>query len=117
MYAMLCTCPDICYVVGLVSRSQRNQNIAHWVAIKRLLHYLEGTKDWMLCYQGGDLTIVAYTNSSFSDDPDDGKTICGYIFLLGGGAIFWTSKKQESTVMSTMEAEYVGCVEAAIEAV
>ena len=29
MYAMMCTCPDICYVIGLVSRYQSNHSKKH----------------------------------------------------------------------------------------
>ena len=50
MYAMMCTRPDICYAVGLVSRFQSNQRLAHWKAIKRILRYLKGIADYILCY-------------------------------------------------------------------
>ena len=51
MYAMLCTRPDICLDIGMVSRYQSNPVPAHWKAIKRLLRYLKGTVDYSLCYQ------------------------------------------------------------------
>jgi hypothetical protein len=41
MYAMMCTWPDICYAVGLVSRFQSNPGQNHWKAIKRILRYLK----------------------------------------------------------------------------
>ena len=50
MYAMICTRPDICYVVGLVSRFQSNPRLAHWKAVKKILRYLKGTADYVLCY-------------------------------------------------------------------
>ncbi|XXG84444.1 hypothetical protein AAC387_Pa10g1957 [Persea americana] len=97
MYAMLsCTCPDICYAVGLVSRFQSNPGIAHWNAVKRIFRYLKGTKDMMLCYLGGGLSLLAYRDSSFSDDSDDGKSTSGYVFLLGGGAISWSRPSASS---------------------
>lgn len=34
MYTMLCTRPDICYAVGLVSRFQSSTGIAHRNAVK-----------------------------------------------------------------------------------
>ena len=40
MYAMLCTRPDICFAVGLVSRYQSNPGTAHWQAVKRIMCYL-----------------------------------------------------------------------------
>jgi hypothetical protein len=55
MYAMLYTHPDICFAVGLVSRFQSNPGPTHWKAVKRILWYLRGTADYMLCYQGRDL--------------------------------------------------------------
>jgi hypothetical protein len=30
MYAMLCTRPDICFIVGMVSRYRSNLGPAHW---------------------------------------------------------------------------------------
>ena len=50
MYAMLCTRPDICFAVGLVSRYQSNPGREHWKAVKRILRYLKGTMDYHLCY-------------------------------------------------------------------
>jgi hypothetical protein len=35
MYAMMCTRPDICYAVGMVSRYQSNPGDAHWTAVKK----------------------------------------------------------------------------------
>ncbi|KAK2974054.1 hypothetical protein RJ640_006246 [Escallonia rubra] len=57
MYDMLCMRPDIYYVVGLVSRYQSNPGPTHWNAVKRILRYLHGTADLVLCYHGGDLRL------------------------------------------------------------
>ncbi|KAL0407607.1 UNVERIFIED_CONTAM: Retrovirus-related Pol polyprotein from transposon TNT 1-94 [Sesamum radiatum] len=48
MYAMMCTRPDLCFVVGMVSRYQSNPGPDHWVAVKRILRYLKGTSDLAL---------------------------------------------------------------------
>ena len=50
IYAMMCTRPNICYVVGLASRFQSNPSIKHWMAVKIILRYLKGTTDYVLCY-------------------------------------------------------------------
>ena len=52
MYIMMCTYPDICYVIRLVSRYKSNLSPNHWMTVKRILRYLKGTLDYMLCYQG-----------------------------------------------------------------
>ena len=63
MYVMMCTRPDICYAVGLVSRYQSNPGYKHWNAVKRILAYSRATTDYALCYQGGDMRLVGYTDA------------------------------------------------------
>ena len=87
MYAMLCTRPDICYAVGLVSRYQSNPGQTHWKAVKRILRYLRGTADYKLCYQGSDLQLVGYSDADWGGDLDERKSISGYVFLLNNGTI------------------------------
>ena len=40
MYVMLCTRPDICYSVGIVSRYRSNPGTEHWTVVKHILKYL-----------------------------------------------------------------------------
>ncbi|GKB07615.1 retrotransposon protein, putative, ty1-copia subclass [Tanacetum coccineum] len=40
----------------------------------------------------------------------------GYVFVLNGGAMDWKSAKQSTTVMSSIEAEYIAAAEASMEA-
>ena len=64
-YAMLCTRPDICYVVGIVSHYQSNHGMGHQTVVKHILKYLRRTRDYMLVYSGGDLNPIGYTDSDF----------------------------------------------------
>ncbi|XP_074297742.1 secreted RxLR effector protein 161-like [Silene latifolia] len=104
MYAMLCTRPEICYAVGLVSRFQSNPGPTHWQGVKRIMRYLRGTSDIVLCLQGGDLRLKGYSDADWSGDLDESKSTSGYAFILSGGAISWCSKKQDCIALSTMEA-------------
>ena len=113
----MCTRPDICYVVGLVSRYQSNPEYKHWNAIKKILAYLRATTDYALCYQGGDMCLVGYTDADWEGDIDERKSTSGYAFLLSRGVISWYRKKQTCTALSTMEAEFVACSAAVQEAV
>uniref|UniRef100_A0A2N9EJK6 CCHC-type domain-containing protein n=1 Tax=Fagus sylvatica TaxID=28930 RepID=A0A2N9EJK6_FAGSY len=117
MYAMLCTRPDICFAVGMVSRYQSNPGPAHWRAVKRILRYLRGTSDHALCYHGEDLRLTGYSDADWASDKDERKSTSGYAFILGGGAVSWCSKKQSCIALSTMESEYVACSAAVQEAV
>ena len=48
MYAMLCTRPDICFAIGIVSRYQFNPGRECWTAMKNIIKYLKSTRDFML---------------------------------------------------------------------
>ena len=50
MYAMLCTRPDICFIVGVAINYQSNPGLNHWVAVKNILKYLRRTRNYMLVY-------------------------------------------------------------------
>ena len=117
MYAMLCTRPDICYAVGMVSRYQSNPGIAHWSAVKNILKYLRRTRNYMLVYSGDDLKMTGYTDSDFQACQDNRASTSGSVYTLNGGAVVWRSKKQSCIADSTMEAEYVAGCEAAKEGV
>ena len=74
MYAMLCTMPDICYAVGIVSRYQSDPGEEHWIAVKHILKYLRRTRDYMLVYSSGSLETIGYTDSDFQGDIDSRKS-------------------------------------------
>ncbi|KAL5548410.1 hypothetical protein UlMin_003641 [Ulmus minor] len=101
MYAQVCTCLDIAYIVGMLGRYLSNPGMDHWRAANRVMRYLQRTKEYMLIYRRSDqLEIIGRRSTS------------GYIYLLAGGAISWRSAKQTLITSSTMEAEFVACYEA-----
>ena len=50
MYAQVCTRPNIAFVVGVLGRYLSDPGQNHWKAAKKVLRYLQGTKDLMLTY-------------------------------------------------------------------
>ena len=87
MYVMLCTRPDICYLVRMVSRYQSNPRSKHWQAIKHILKYLQRTRHYMLVYWCEDLIPIGYTDLYFQLDLNFRKSISSCVFTLEGGAI------------------------------
>ncbi|KAA0065617.1 gag/pol protein [Cucumis melo var. makuwa] len=83
MYMMLCTRPDICYAVGIVSRYQSNPRLAHWTTVKTILKYLRRTRDYMLVYGSKDLILTGYTDSDFQTDKDSRKSTLEYVVAYG----------------------------------
>ena len=65
MYSMLCTRPDICFVVGMVSRFQSDPGEEHWITVKHIFKYLRRTRDYMLVFQDESLVPIGYTDSDF----------------------------------------------------
>ena len=107
MYAQTCTRPDISFAVGMLGRYQSNPGMDHWKAAKKVLRYLQGTKDYMLMYRKSDqLEAIGYTDSDYAGCVDTRKSTFGYIFLLAGGVVSWKSGKQSVIATSTMEAEF-----------
>ncbi|CAM8984117.1 unnamed protein product [Rhodiola kirilowii] len=118
MYAQVCTRPDIAYAVGVLERYQSNPGIDHWKAAKKVLRYLQGTKDYMLMYRRTDnLKVIGYSDSDYGGCIDSRKSTSGYVFMLANGAVSWRSAKQTLTATSTMEAELVSCFEATSQGV
>ncbi|KAL0410471.1 UNVERIFIED_CONTAM: Retrovirus-related Pol polyprotein from transposon TNT 1-94 [Sesamum latifolium] len=117
MYVQVYTRPDIAFAVGMLGRYQSNPGIEHWKTAKKVMCYLQGTKDLQLIYkQTENLEVIGYSDSYFAGCLDTRKSTSGYIFLLANGAISWKSTKQTITASSTMGAEFVACYEATSQA-
>ncbi|KAL1219965.1 Retrovirus-related Pol polyprotein from transposon TNT 1-94 [Cardamine amara subsp. amara] len=116
-YVQTCTRPDISFVVGMLGRYQSNPRMDHWKAAKKVLRYLQGTKEHMLTYRRSEhLEVIGYSDSNYVGCIDSRKSTFGYLFLLAGGAISWKSGKESVIATFTMEAEFVACYEATIHA-
>ena len=91
----------------------------HTGLLKRVLHYLKGTKDYAITYRARaarDTNIFhGFTDAGYAN-CDDLKSTSAYVFLAAGGAITWQSKKQSVVALSSTEAEYVALSEAGHEA-
>nr|GEU80497.1 hypothetical protein [Tanacetum cinerariifolium] len=66
---------------------------SYWTAVKNILKYLRNTKDIFLVL------------------------VTGYVFVMNEGVVDWKISKQSTTIMSSMEAEYIVVAEAAMEAI
>nr|GEW31602.1 hypothetical protein [Tanacetum cinerariifolium] len=51
--------------------------------------------------------LEGYTDASCISNTEDNSSTSGWVFLLGGGAVSWASKKQTCITGSTMEYEFV----------
>ena len=118
MYAQVCTRPNFAFVVSMLGRYLSDPGQSHWKATKKVLRYLQGTKDLMLTYRlTGTLEMVGFSDFDYAGCMDDKKFTSGYIFMMTKRVVSWKSVKQTLTTYSTMEAEHVVCYEATFHAI
>ena len=106
---MICTRPNVSYALNVTSKYKSDPSESHWVAVKNILKYLRKTKDVFLIYgdRAIDLHVKGYMNASFKYDRYDSKSQSSYAFTLNGRVFNCKSSKQETTVDSTTEVEYI----------
>jgi transposase InsO family protein len=114
MYASVATRPDISFAVSTLSQFLDNPGDAHWIGVKRIFRYLAGTRDVELTYGAERHDLIGYTDADGATQ-EHRRAISGNAFLIDGGAISWSSRKQELVTLSTAEAEYVAATHAAKE--
>jgi hypothetical protein len=68
-----------------------------------------------LTYGGQEKILAGYANTDGSM-VEDRHAISGYTFLINGGAVSWSTKRQEIVLLSMMESEYIAGTHAAKEA-
>ena len=56
-----------------------------------------------------------YADATYAN-AEQNQSVTSYVFIMGDGTITWSSKKQISTVLSSVQAEYIALSEASCEA-
>ena len=79
------------------------------------MRYLKATQERGIFYAVGriedeEVYLRGLTDSDWVGDVDNRRSTTGYCFTLGSGAISWSSRKQPTVALSSIEAEYrVAC--------
>ena len=108
MWGQLATQPDLSIVVSLLVHFQTNPGINHWNALMHAIGYIKNTMDYRLTYyRDSELPPVAYVNTNYGGCKDTCRSTSGYVFIMAGGAVTWSSKRQSTVALSMVEAEYV----------
>jgi hypothetical protein len=111
--------PDICFMVGYLSRFMEAPMSEHWSAVKHLLRYIAGTRTLGCSHmrQESEAKLVGYSNADMAGDIDDRKSTSGVLHFLGQSPISWQSTKQKIVALSSCEAEYVAATAAGCQGV
>lgn len=110
LYLTTCSRPDIAHAVSIASRTAQPTQ-AHWVALKRVLRYLKGTRDLGLRFRWENPNeLIGYSDADYANDAETRRSTTGYCIYFGGAPIAWRCQRQPIITLSTTEAEYVaGC--------
>lgn len=108
-YLALATRPDISFAVSTLARFGANPGPNHWAAVKHLLKYIKGTMDYKITYGPSPhpTAFLSFSDADYAGDQDKARSTSGWVILMGGGAVSWSSKLQTRTAESTTEAEYI----------
>lgn len=116
LYLSVTTRPDISAAASILSRKLCSPTIRAWTEAKRVLRYLNGSRDMRLRLGNGtNSDLFAYVDADHAGDMDDRKSNSGHVFLFRGSPLSWACRKQESVSISSTEAEYVSLSEACQE--
>jgi hypothetical protein len=59
--------------------------------------------------------MFGFTDASHAKEDLKWRSVSGYVFIVNGGAVSWSVKKQSIVALSTAESEYIAMTHAAKE--
>ncbi|GJR87416.1 retrovirus-related pol polyprotein from transposon TNT 1-94 [Tanacetum coccineum] len=101
--------PDIVHATCYCARYQAKPTEKHLTAVKRIFRYLKDSINIGLWYpKDTSFKLTAFSDLDHAGCLGSRKSAYGGIQFLGGDKLVsWSSKKQDCTSMSSVEAEYV----------
>ncbi|GJS44475.1 retrovirus-related pol polyprotein from transposon TNT 1-94 [Tanacetum coccineum] len=98
--------PNIAFATFVCARYQARLTVKHLKEVKWIFWYLRQSYNMGLWYlKDSGFELIAYLDADHAGCKDDCKSTSGGLQFLGGKLMSWSSKKQDCTVMSTVEAE------------
>ena len=108
--------PDITYAVNCCARYMFCPRKSHELALKRIGRYLKATSSrGLILNPSKELKVDCYPDADFAGmyghekptDPSCAKSRTGFVITVADCPVFWQSKLQTETALSTMESEII----------
>nr|GEX47884.1 hypothetical protein [Tanacetum cinerariifolium] len=111
--------PELVQAIWYYTRYQARPTEKHLKEVKMIFRFLKGTINIGLWYpKDSGFELIAFLDVDHARCIDTHKSTSGGIQLIGDKLVSWMSKKQDCTIMSSAEAEYVAisasCAQSAI---
>lgn len=109
LFAARVSRPDIEFAVNRASQFLTKYGRQQWLEVKNIIRYLKGTLDYGIVISDSESehTLVGYTDADYAGCIETRKSTSGFVFMLNGGPIAWSSQRQPVVSLSTTEAEYI----------
>lgn len=119
LFAARVTRPEIEFAVNYLSQFCNEPTVSDWNAVGYVFRYLQGTRDLGIVYanRGSGSVLTGYTDSDLAGCPITRRSRSGFVFILNGGLVTWTSRRQSTVAPSTSDAEYMALFDGVREAV
>jgi len=124
LYAALNTRCDILWITNKLAKSCSNPGIADYEALLHVFGYLRKFPDYAIKFYANakespvfnicdknnieTTSIIGFSDASWQDCPDTGRSTCGYKIFIQGGLIDAQSTLPVPVALSSAEAEYMG---------
>ena len=134
LYVSCCTRPDIAYAVNKLAKFSNSPGITHYRAMLHLIGYIKNTSNRQLKFYSNlkespvykilienkieidEDTVVTFTDSSWNDCIDTGRSTGGNCSIMQGGPVDHSSHLPIPVAMSSGEAEYISAATACMRA-
>nr|GEV12331.1 hypothetical protein [Tanacetum cinerariifolium] len=104
---------DLQFAICMCARYQARPTKKHVHAVKRIFRYLRGTVHRGLWYpKDSSVALITFAVVNHAGCQDTRRSTSGSVQFLRERLICWSSKRQKSVAISSMEAEYIalfGC--------
>ena len=124
LYAALNTRPDILWITNKLAKSSNDPGMVDFEALMHVFGYLRTFPDYALkfysdasqspavkiCkkYKIEPTEIIGFSDTSWQDCPDTGRSTSGYKIFVQGGLVDAQSTMPVPVALSSAEAEYMG---------
>jgi hypothetical protein len=129
MYAAVATRIDIMFAVVLLSRRMHKPTMSAWKGGINILCYLsQNPKRGIIINKKKNIkrdsvgtvreitaSVKAYTDSDFANCVETRRSVSGYVVMVNGTPVVWSSRRQKTVALSTCEAEFVALVRGGCE--
>jgi transposase InsO family protein len=115
---------DLAFPVNMLTRIMHSPAEKHYDLLRKLLHYINGTKNWTLnfykdatVFYGMDFVFYCNVDAAHADDDETHRSTGGWFFWLrkGQGAVAAKSSQTKDIPLSSTESETIWGSNAAMQ--